>query len=432
LLRGGLEQRGVLRLGSGQAGGGAGAAAAPASGGAGAAAAPASGGAGGRDRVVPEAALHLCVRRCKPARKPDLQWTPPALLPESGPMANRRTYRPALPPRSPLTPVELKARRAAVRRRRVRRRRTLAGVVLATVALVIAVFALAGSGSGSDHAATASAASSGSGHSSTTSRAPATGRHGGKSRSSARHRTTRKAAAGATLTTAAAARARAVDHVLGYTSYVQLAGHRRREVALTFDDGPSPYTTGILKVLKRFDVPATFFVVGRSIDAFPSQLGAELAAGHAIGDHTQSHAMLGALSGAAQSSEIVGLAHLLARHHVPYPVLMRPPYGSFDAATLQIVRAQRMLMVLWSVDTSDYARPGVNRIVYTAVSGAQPGAIILMHDGGGDRSQTIAALPRIIRALQKKHYRLVTVPRLVRDDPPPRHQPAPHPLSGGI
>jgi peptidoglycan/xylan/chitin deacetylase (PgdA/CDA1 family) len=220
--------------------------------------------------------------------------------------------------------------------------------------------------------------------------------------------------------------------VLGYTSYVQLAGHRQREVALTFDDGPSPYTTGVLKVLKRFAVPATFFVVGRSITAFPNQLAAELAAGDVVGDHTQSHPLLGALSSAAQSAEIVGLAHLLARHHAPYPVLMRPPYGSFDAGTLQILRAQRMLMVLWSVDTKDYSRPGVNRIVYTAVSGAQPGSIILMHDGGGDRSQTVAALPRIIRALRSKGYRLVTVARLVRDDPPPRHQPAPRPLSGGI
>jgi hypothetical protein len=79
-----------------------------------------------------------------------------------------------------------------------------------------------------------------------------------------------------------------------------------------------------------------------------------------------------------------------------------------------------MLMVLWSVDTADYTRPGVARIVYTAVSGAHPGAIILMHDGGGPRAQTIAAVPKIVRALRRHHYRLVTVPRLLLDDPPPR------------
>ena len=81
-----------------------------------------------------------------------------------------------------------------------------------------------------------------------------------------------------------------------------------------------------------------------------------------------------------------------------------------------------MLMVLWTVDTNDYLRPGVNAIVDRAVDGARPGAIILLHDAGGDRSQTVAALPRIIAALRAKHYQLVTVPRLLLDNPAPRVQ----------
>jgi peptidoglycan/xylan/chitin deacetylase (PgdA/CDA1 family) len=109
---------------------------------------------------------------------------------------------------------------------------------------------------------------------------------------------------------------------------------------------------------------------------------------------------------------------------------MRPPYGSLDATTLDVLKAQRMLMVLWSVDTSDYARPGVSRIIYTAVSGAQPGAIILMHDGGGDRSETVAALPRIITRLRQRGFRLVTISQLLADDPPPKNQPPPHSLAG--
>lgn len=79
------------------------------------------------------------------------------------------------------------------------------------------------------------------------------------------------------------------------------------------------------------------------------------------------------------------------------------------------------MIVLWSVDTSDYARPGVARIIYTALSGARPGAVILMHDGGGDRFQTVAALPRIITRLRQRHYRLMTISELVAADPPPRH-----------
>jgi len=78
-----------------------------------------------------------------------------------------------------------------------------------------------------------------------------------------------------------------------------------------------------------------------------------------------------------------------------------------------------MLMVLWSVDSGDYARPGVEQIVDRVVSAARPGAIVLLHDGGGDRSQTVAAIPKIVKRLRAKHYRLVTVPQLLRDDPPP-------------
>ena len=86
-------------------------------------------------------------------------------------------------------------------------------------------------------------------------------------------------------------------------------------------------------------------------------------------------------------------------------------------------------MVLWSVDTKDYSQPGVNKIVYATVSGAQPGAIVLMHDGGGNRAQTVAALPRIILRLRRRGFRLVSIPQLIGDDDPlPRDQPPPHEL----
>jgi chitin deacetylase len=90
-----------------------------------------------------------------------------------------------------------------------------------------------------------------------------------------------------------------------------------------------------------------------------------------------------------------------------------------------------MLMVLWTVDTDDYRQPGVSVIVHRALSGARPGAIILMHDAGGIRTQTERALPIIIRALRRRHFNLVTVPRLVLDDPPPRNQRIPKALAGG-
>ncbi|HYM55377.1 MAG TPA: hypothetical protein VES97_08445, partial [Solirubrobacteraceae bacterium] len=114
----------------------------------------------------------------------------------------------------------------------------------------------------------------------------------------------------------------------------------------------------------------------------------------------------------------------------PRPVLFRPPYGSFDRTTLRQLHSLHLLMVFWSVDTGDYQQPGVAVIVERALAGAHAGAIILMHDAGGVRTQTIAALPSIIRGLRARGFRLVTVPQLLLDDPPPAGQPLPPNLSG--
>jgi peptidoglycan/xylan/chitin deacetylase (PgdA/CDA1 family) len=111
-------------------------------------------------------------------------------------------------------------------------------------------------------------------------------------------------------------------------------------------------------------------------------------------------------------------------------VLFRPPYGSYDATTMRELRAMHLLMVLWSVDTDDYLQPGVSTIVERALAETHPGEIILMHDAGGVRTQTIEALPLIIKGLREKGFHLVTVPQLLLDDPPPAGQPIPPNLSG--
>ena len=112
------------------------------------------------------------------------------------------------------------------------------------------------------------------------------------------------------------------------------------------------------------------------------------------------------------------------------PLLFRPPYGSFNATTMRELKALHLLMVLWSVDTTDYRQPGVSVIVQRALGGAKPGAIILLHDAGGARAQTIAALPAIIRGFRARGFRLVTVPQLLKDDPPPAGEPLPSSLAG--
>ncbi|MBV9682937.1 MAG: polysaccharide deacetylase family protein [Solirubrobacterales bacterium] len=214
----------------------------------------------------------------------------------------------------------------------------------------------------------------------------------------------------------------AINRTLAYTPYVRVAGAQHREIALTFDDGPGPYTPQILSILERHEVPATFFEVGVLERYFYASTAAIVADGDAIGDHTEVHAPMSRLSPVAQRAQLLEEAAAIERHGARFPRLFRPPYGMWNAATLGQLRRYHMLMVLWTVDTNDYRRPGVRAIVSAALSGARPGAIILLHDAGGNRSETVAALPQIIAALRRRHFRFVTVPRLLLDNPPPRAQ----------
>jgi peptidoglycan/xylan/chitin deacetylase (PgdA/CDA1 family) len=214
----------------------------------------------------------------------------------------------------------------------------------------------------------------------------------------------------------------AVDSVLRYTDWIANGRPRRRELALTFDDGPSIWTPKLVKALRRVHAAATFFPVGYAIQRYPRNLRLERDAGFPVGDHTMNHPLLSQLTGAKQIGEIDGQAALLRRAHLPYPRLFRPPYGASDSDTRGLLQERRMLMVLWSVNPEDYTRPGSKRIVRRVLDAARPGAIVLLHDGGGDRSQTVRAVPRIVRRLRARGYRLVTVPRLLADDPPSRKQ----------
>ncbi|TML25590.1 MAG: polysaccharide deacetylase family protein [Actinobacteria bacterium] len=146
-------------------------------------------------------------------------------------------------------------------------------------------------------------------------------------------------------------------HLLSQTSYVRAGSRRRPDVALTFDDGPGPFTPRILAVLQRFGAEATFFEIGRQVRAYPSITARLVRAGMAIGDHTQDHPSLGGLTGKRQAVELDRAARAIHAGGGPWPLLFRPPYGSFNAATLALLRARDMLMVLWTVDTRDYARP---------------------------------------------------------------------------
>lgn len=222
----------------------------------------------------------------------------------------------------------------------------------------------------------------------------------------------------------------AIGSVLAYTPAVVSGGSKGNEIALTFDDGPGPYTQQLVATLNRLRVHATFFAIGSQEQYFSQGTIDELGSGDVVGDHTETHPMMSTLSAHDQHEQIFDqMAHIELLG--PRPRLFRPPYGSFNATTFKELHHLHLLMILWSVDTADYTRPGVQAIVQRALAGAKPGAIILMHDGGGDRSQTIAALPAIAAGLRKRGLEPVTVPQLLLDDPPPRGQPIPTSLTGG-
>jgi peptidoglycan-N-acetylglucosamine deacetylase len=223
----------------------------------------------------------------------------------------------------------------------------------------------------------------------------------------------------------------AIDSVLAYTPAVVQGGTRGNEVALTFDDGPGPYTTRLVETLDRLHVQATFFAVGVEERYFSPGTLLELRSGDVVGDHTETHPLLATLSPHDQHEQLLSQIYQIQLLGGPTPRLFRPPYGSFNPTTYRELHHLHLLMILWSTDTGDYARPGVQAIVQRALAGAHPGAIILMHDAGGNRSQTIAALPTIVHGLSARGLRPVTVPRLLLDDPPPPGQPIPTNLSGG-
>jgi peptidoglycan/xylan/chitin deacetylase (PgdA/CDA1 family) len=214
----------------------------------------------------------------------------------------------------------------------------------------------------------------------------------------------------------------AVNRTLARTPYVRIAGRQHREIALTFDDGPGPYTPEIVSTLAREGVPATFFEVGVEERYFHAATSEIVSHGWPVGDHTESHAPMSRLSPRDQRAQLLRQTAAVGDYGVPFPRLFRPPYGMWNAATLRLLRRYHMLMVMWTVDTGDYRLPGVAAIVHAAVAGARPGAIILLHDAGGNREETVRALPLIIHALRARGYRLVTVPRLLLDNPAPRDQ----------
>lgn len=203
------------------------------------------------------------------------------------------------------------------------------------------------------------------------------------------------------------------------TTALEMVVTRRRPmptdklIALTFDDGPwRGHTDKILDILKNANIHATFFMLGVRVKAAPDLARRVVAEGHAVGDHTLGHRYLPKEKPKEIRHQIEAGADVVEDATGVRPVWFRPPYGAINAAVWKASRKLKMHVALWDVDTRDWSKPGVKKIVATVKRNARKGAIILMHDGGVDRTQTIAALPTIIEDLQKKGYIFVTLPEL--------------------
>jgi peptidoglycan/xylan/chitin deacetylase (PgdA/CDA1 family) len=180
------------------------------------------------------------------------------------------------------------------------------------------------------------------------------------------------------------------------------------EVALTFDDGPGASTPAVLAALERGHVPATFFTVGSLAAARPDLLAAEANAGMSVQDHSWDHADLTRLSVPAIDDELIRGANAIQAATGRRPTCFRPPYGSTNSTVATEGSKLGLAQVLWNVDPSDYRQPGASVIASRVLAAATGrGLVVAMHDGGGDRSQTAAALPAIIAGLHARGYTFV-------------------------
>ncbi|MDZ5606786.1 polysaccharide deacetylase family protein [Bacillus pseudomycoides] len=187
-------------------------------------------------------------------------------------------------------------------------------------------------------------------------------------------------------------------------------------IAITFDDGPDPtYTPQVLNLLRQYKAEATFFMIGFRIQRNPYLVNRVLKEGHEIGNHTMNHLYARDASNEKLKKDILEEKRYLQKW-VKEPLLFRPPGGYINNAVFATAKEAGYQIVLWSwnQDPKDWADPGTESIVKNVVTNAKSGDIVLLHDDGSDRSQTVAALAKILPALQKQGYRFVKVSELLR------------------
>lgn len=187
-------------------------------------------------------------------------------------------------------------------------------------------------------------------------------------------------------------------------------------VALTYDDGPSPYTNQLLDILDRYQVKATFFEIGRNIEKHPEMVPMIVARGHELANHSYSHTDMMFKPREFLLSEIEKTDKLLQESGVKQDsISFRPPFGRRCVVLSYLLSQMQKKLIMWDVDPQDYdntltAEDIANRVI----DNVRSGSIVLMHDSGGDRSKTLAATQAIVKTLQSKGYAFKTVSELLK------------------
>jgi len=174
-------------------------------------------------------------------------------------------------------------------------------------------------------------------------------------------------------------------------------------VALTFDDGPSPkYTPKILAILDRYHIKATFFVMGIFAKRYPELIKAIQEHGNVIANHSMSHPYLTRVYGKKLYYQVVEPNVIIKKITGYTPVCLRPPFGLTNGRVKKFIESQHMRQVMWDLNTFDYKRQPVSKLVHWVLSRTKPGYDLLMHDGSTNSFQTVQALPAIIEGLRKR------------------------------
>jgi peptidoglycan/xylan/chitin deacetylase (PgdA/CDA1 family) len=181
----------------------------------------------------------------------------------------------------------------------------------------------------------------------------------------------------------------------------------KKTVALTFDDGPGDYTYKVLDILKKYKVKATFCIVGDNVANYPKTTLRIVNEGHQVCNHSWSHPDLTTLSKAQVKKQLTDAQAAIKKATKKTPAVVRFPYGASNATVRAVAKGLKLRVLGWDVDPKDWRNPPAKTITARILKATGPGDVVLMHDGGGNRTQTKASLPGTILKLRKKGYTFV-------------------------